>query len=79
MSISEFIDKAQTQLPKDTLREVPESYLEEPRSILKGSKNSILALPQSTKEVSTIVISFGVIIFYRIDNTNIVYSSLLIG
>ena len=55
MSISEFIDKAQTQLPKDTLREVPESYLEEPRSILKGSKNSILALPQSTKEVSTIV------------------------
>ena len=46
MSISEFIDKAQTQLPKDTLREVPESYLEEPRSILKGSKNSILALPQ---------------------------------
>ena len=55
MSISEFIDKAQTQLPKDTLREVPGSYLEEPRSILKGSKNSILALPQSTKEVSTIV------------------------
>ena len=55
MSISEFVDKAQTQLPKDTLREVPESYLEEPRSLLKGSKNSILALPQSTKEVSTIV------------------------
>jgi FAD/FMN-containing dehydrogenase len=55
MSISEFVDKVQTQLPKDTLREVPESYLEEPRSLLKGSKNSILALPQSTKEVSTIV------------------------
>lgn len=42
-------------MPEDTLREVTPKYLEEPRGILNGNSNSILALPRTTKEVSIIV------------------------
>jgi len=55
MSIFELFNIAQEKLPKNTLREVPERYLKEPRNLIQGNKNSILALPQSTDEVATIV------------------------
>ena len=52
---SNFLNALKAKLPKDTLREVTPKYLEEPRGILKGNNNSILALPKSTQEVSIIV------------------------